>query len=472
MRFRSFSPPATESPAPASYLLALGFSFATAGILFIFSPWVGINKTTFALVFLLPVGISATLWSLGPSVVAALGSFFTFNFFFIEPKGSLFVHDTQDLVILAAFLCVAFMISELAARSKRNMSLAQEHERETMQLYELSATLANLDDVNKIILALLDRVVDTLQADRVEIALEPDVFQARGLGVVSRKPGLLAPLQSSNRLMGELRVWREMGPVSEREIQLVNALASQGALAIERARLAGEARKTQILEESDRLKSSLLSSVSHELRTPLATVKASVSGLRSGAVEWDSEARAELLATVEEEIDHLNILVGNLLDMSRIESGSLKPQKKPNLLAEIVSAAARRVRQQAQGHEIQIHVSDELPLARMDFVQMEQVFINLLTNSLKYSPPGSLIRVLAKDAGKALEVSIQNRSMPVPEGDLERIFDKFYRINPSDQVTGSGLGLSICKGIIEAHGGKIWAENIPDGVVFKFVIPL
>jgi two-component system sensor histidine kinase KdpD len=254
---------------------------------------------------------------------------------------------------------------------------------------------------------------------------------------------------------------------------LLKIFASQSVLAIERIRLGEGARKAKILEESDRLKSSLLSSVSHELRSPLAAIKASVSSLRSGEVEWESEARTELLTTVEEEIDHLNVLVGNLLDMSRIEAGVLKPQKKPDVLAEIVGAVIGRMRPQTQKHNIVVDIPDDLPLVNVDYVQMQEVFTNLLTNSLKYSPPGSTIKIAAKPKDKQLLlVTLSNQSMPVPETDLERIFDKFYRINPSEQVTGEGLGLSICKGILEAHGGTIWAENIADGLAFNFTVPL
>lgn len=471
MHLRSFYRPINEIPGPASYFLALVLSITVTGALLLLSQWIGISKTTLALIFLLPVGISATYWGLGPGIAAALGSFFTFNFFFLEPKGSLLVHDTQDLIILVAFLLVAVTISELAGRIKRNVQLAQSHEHEALQLYELSGTLSSLSDVEKIIITLANRMMDILQADRVEISVEPNFFHTRGPNQ-SRKPDLLLPLQSFNRFMGELRIWRENDKITKKEEQLAEAFAGQGSLAIERANLSEEARKAKVLEESDRLKSSLLSSVSHELRTPLAAIKASVSSLRSGAVEWDDEARADLLATVEEEIDHLNVLVGNMLDMSRIESGSLKPQKKPNILAEIIGAATQRVRQQAQNHRIRIDVSDELPLARMDFIQIEQVIINLLSNSIKYSPIQSTIMIAAREIPKGLEVTISNHSTPIPESELERIFEKFYRLNPSERVTGTGLGLSICKGMIEAHGGKIWAENIPAGVAFKFTLPL
>jgi len=279
------------------------------------------------------------------------------------------------------------------------------------------------------------------------------------------------PLQPARGLIGEIRVWCG-GPIHENEQRLLKIFASQGALALERLRLADAARNARVIEESDRLKSSLLSSVSHELRSPLAAIKASVSSLRSGEVEWESDARVELLTTVEEEIDHLNALVGNLLDMSRIEAGALIPQKKPNMLGEIINAVRGRMRTQLQTYTLEVDASDDLPLVNVDFVQMEQVFSNLLTNSMKYSPPHSTIKITAnKKDSHLLQVRLTNQSMPVPETDLEKIFDKFYRINPSERVTGSGLGLSICKGIIEAHGGTIWAENLANELAFNFTLP-
>jgi len=228
-----------------------------------------------------------------------------------------------------------------------------------------------------------------------------------------------------------------------------------------------------VLEESDRLKSALLSSVSHELRTPLATIKAAVTSLRSGEISLDAAAQQDLQAVIEEETDHLNQLVGNLLSMSRLEAGALRPQRSWNVLAEIVNTVLRRMQPDIKNHRLVVSVSEDLPLVPVDFTLMEQVFTNLVSNSIKYSPAGSLIRIQAQLLAKqSLLVQVSNQGPPVPVQHLERIFDKFYRITAADRVTGTGLGLSICKGIIEAHGGRIWAENLTDGFVFKFTLPL
>ncbi len=461
-------------PPPAASLFALALSAATTGALIGLSRLQGINKTTIALTLMLPVGISATVWGLAAGIVAATASFLAFNYFFILPLHTLVVHDSQDLVILAAFLFVAVTISELAARVKRNLEAAQAHEREAVQLYELSTTLAGLSDENAIATALLERVIDTFQADRVEIVIEAPpqpATLARGMAF-KRKPDLLTPLQTARGLLGEIRIWREAAQIQPGEERLLEAFASQCVLAIERARLSEQARRAKVLAESDRFKSSLLSSVSHELRTPLATVKAAVSSLKTGDVEWDSEARTDLLAAVEEEVDHLNILVGNLLDISRIESGSLQPDKKPNSLRDIALAALGRLKEQAKNHTVILEIQEEFPLVNVDFVQMQQVFTNLLTNSLKYAPPGSEIRISSRQAAQSAMVTLTNHGPNLPPDQLERIFDKFYRTDASSRVTGTGLGLSICKGILEAHAGRIWAENLPDGMAFHFRIPL
>ncbi len=467
-----------DLPAPAAYLLALVFSFTTTGVLLLLSSFEPINKTTIALVFLLPVGLSATLWGLMPGIAAALASFLAFNYYFLEPIHSLTIHESEDLVILAAFLGVTVVISELVGRIRRNLADTTDREREALHLYEFSSLLAASQNERSAAQALLDKIDQAIKPIRIEVLIEnsPEpILLAKGPSLPSMaavKP-LVEPLQTARGLMGEIRLWQKDRPLSDTQEHLLKIFASQGVLAIERLRLAEAARETKILEESDRLKSSLLSSVSHELRSPLAAIKASVSSLRAGEVEWESEARADLLATVEEEIDHLNVLVGNLLDMSRIEAGALKPQKKPDMLGEIVSAVSGRMRTLLQNHQLVVDVPEDLPLVNVDFIQIQQVFTNLLNNSLKYSPAGSTIRITATPReAHDLHVRLANQSMPVPETDLNRIFDKFYRINPSERVTGSGLGLSICKGIIEAHGGTIWAENLPDGFAFNFTLPL
>jgi two-component system, OmpR family, sensor histidine kinase KdpD len=179
-----------------------------------------------------------------------------------------------------------------------------------------------------------------------------------------------------------------------------------------------------------------------------------------------------LVAAIDDEADHLNMLVGNLLDMSRIESGALKPKREWNILPEIVGSVLARMKHLAVEHKIEVDVPENLPLVPVDYVQMEQVFTNLVSNSLKYAPAHTIIRINARVEEESIHVQVSNQGPQVLPEDLGRIFDKFYRITAADRVTGTGLGLSICKGIIEAHGGNIWAENVSDGLAFNFTLPL
>jgi two-component system sensor histidine kinase KdpD len=253
----------------------------------------------------------------------------------------------------------------------------------------------------------------------------------------------------------------------------LRAFASQTSLVLEKVHLADAERRAQLLQESDDLKSTLLSSVSHELRTPLSTIKASVSSLRSGEIDWNSDARKELLSAVEEETDHLNQLVGNLLDMSRIDMGALHPNQKSNVLREILNGTIRRMRQQLARHILTINIPENLPLVYVDYSQLDQVFGNLLSNSAKYAPEKTRITVKAFPLqSNLIQVQVINQGPPVAEEHLTRIFDKFYRVTDAELIPGTGLGLSICKGIIEAHQGKIWAENGKDGFTFNFTIPV
>jgi two-component system, OmpR family, sensor histidine kinase KdpD len=463
-----------------------------------------------ALLYLLPVVISTTYGGLGPGVVSALSAFLGFNFLFIQPYYSLRVHHTQDLLALMVFLIVATVTSELVGRAQSSMAAANAREREAIWLYELSTALAGSIEDQTIVRVLAEQCQRTFKTTSVQINLEHTntrealVFTIpEGFPSPESKPLRIVPLETARGLLGEICIWREASPksilgmgvpgmgapgidapgmgssrmngsgMSNAEERLLRTYASQGALALERARLAQTVTHARVLEESDRLKSALLSSVSHELRTPLATIKAAVTSLRSGEANLDAASQQDLLAAIEEETDHLNQLVGNLLNMSRLEAGALHPQPSWNVLSEIVYSVLRHMQQDVKKHRLEVNVSEDLPLVPVDFTLMEQVFTNLISNSAKYSPEGSLIRIQARlGDNQNLLVQVSNQGPPVLEANLERIFDKFYRVTAADKVTGTGLGLSICKGIIEAHGGRIWARNLEKGFAFLFTLPL
>jgi two-component system sensor histidine kinase KdpD len=434
-----------------------------------------LDTTLVALLYLIPLGMLTAFWGLGPGITSALITFLAFNFFFIEPYFTFTVHRPADVVILIVFLIVAVVINQLVARAQAGLAAAMAREREATQLYELSTALTGLHDEHAVTQILAKQVHAVSQCEHAELDItgaQSFIIQVPENSPPTRMPELIVPIQAACGALGEIRLWRIAPALSLSEKRVLKTFASQGALALERARLAHAESRARILEESDALKSAILSSVSHELRTPLSTIKAAASSLRGKDVSWDTPARADLIEAIDDEADHLNMLVGNLLDMSRIESGALKPKREWNILSEIVGGVLVRMRRLTVEHQIEVDLPESLPLAPVDYVQMEQVFTNLVSNSVKYAPAHSVIGIRARLENETIRVQISNRGPQVPLDHLERIFDKFYRITAVDQVTGTGLGLSICKGIIEAHGGRIWAENAPNGLVFNFTLPL
>ena len=441
----------------------------------LFEPFVAVQYI--ALLFLLPVMVSTMFFGLSAGILAAFISFLAFNYYFIPPLNTLLVHRSQDLITLTIFLIVAIVISQLLGRSKKAVQIAREREHEAKCMYQLISALAGLTDVSSIARVLAEQTLSSLSVQQVEIIIykwtdEPEIKKALPQPRVQNNlPNSVISMVTARNEEGEIRIWHKSAFISEAQLRILTTFSDQGALAIERAHLIKGENKSHILEESDKLKTSLLNSVSHELRSPLAAIKASVSSLRVGAVPWDSDARVELLTTVEEETDKLNLLVGNLLDMSRIEAGALNPQKKWNSIPEIVSSVVARMRSNLLDHTLVYNFPNDLPLVPSDFVMMEQVFTNLISNSVKYAPVHTKILISAEEQEEFILLKVTNQSSPVPEEHLEHIFDKFHRITQADKVTGTGLGLSICKGIIEAHGGRIWAENSKEGFCFLFTLP-
>ena len=461
------------------YLIVILLVGGSAGILIPFQNQ--LNSTTVALIFLIPVLICTTWWGFGPGIISAILTFLIYNFFFLPPYLTFTVRDSQDIVALGIFLVIAILISQLVGRSKKNLDLAIAREQELSRLYELSLSLTGVNNPGEVSDVVARKVAETIQACAAEVSIIANsnekafrVFADGCENEINQTPSEVFPLETGRGLIGEIRLWKNNSSLTSSETRLMQAFSAQGALALERAFLAQAESHAKVVEESDRLKSALLSSVSHELRTPLATIKAFVTSLLSEQVSWDGAERKELLMAMNEETDHLNHLVGNLLDMSRIEAGAMKPNRKWNLLSEIVEAAVARMRTVLSNYQVMVDIPEDLPLIPVDYMQIEQVFINLFSNSAKYSPKGSAIRVHARSTieENVLLVQVSNQGPSVEQEHLDQIFTKFYRVTNSEKVSGTGLGLSICKGIIEAHGGRIWAENLPDEFAIKFTLPL
>jgi two-component system sensor histidine kinase KdpD len=279
----------------------------------------------------------------------------------------------------------------------------------------------------------------------------------------------------SDRTLGVVRVWeRPQAPFDQEARRLLDALARQAALAVERTRLVAEATRLQLVAESDRLKSALLHSISHDLRTPLVAIKGAASTLRDDSVAWNHDAEEALLETIESEADRLNRLVRNLLDMTRIEAGTRLPPKELALFEDVLGPVLRRLRPTLDGHPISLDLAEDLPFVSMAIPQIDQVLTNLLENAAKYAPPGTPITITALIVDDTLQVSVADQGPGIPADERERIFDRFYRLSgPETSSGGAGLGLAICKYWIEAHGGQIWTHPRPGGgAVFTFSLPL
>lgn len=464
------------------HLAAVVMVAATTVPLFLLREY--LSASTLSLLYLIPVLMSTTLLGLSPGLLAGFFAFLAFNYFFLVPYYTFVVNETQDFFALVIFFFVAALISQLVGRAKRNLAAAEAREEEMAQLYELNRALASVTGVDEILQELADQTLATFRGEYVQVeaaseeqgersdSLPAPITAQAGVPISSFSPQVVVPLHTARGKLGEIRLWRPKSLLHVEELML-QTFAAQGALAVERGQLAQAKTRAHVLEESDRLKSVLLSSVSHELRTPLATIKAAVTSLLEKNVVWKPEARDDLMAVIDEESDHLNHLVGNLLDMTRIEAGALQPNKQWNILSEIIHRVVTLLHRSLGDHKVVVEAPDHLPLAPVDDVQMEQVFHNLFSNSIKYAPPGSTINVRVwADGRENMHVQVTNQGPAVPLEHLDNIFDKFYRVQYAEKVSGTGLGLSICKGIIEAHGGKIWAENQPEGFAFRFSIPL
>jgi two-component system sensor histidine kinase KdpD len=463
-----------------SYLYQFLFSvllvFLLTWVLVVFQS--SLSTPVIALLFLLPVVIAAGYFSITGGIAASITSFLAFNYYFIPPLHTFAVHQTRDLLALIVFLVVAVIISQSLSQAKIGLITAVNRERETTILYEFNVSLAGSIREKEIVEIIGKKIIEHFPVEKITITFKPvqkpleRFIYSEVKREIKREAEVILPISGGLNSRGEIKVW-EKEELDQPQLRLLRAFASQATLVLEKAYLASMENRAKLLEESDRLKSTLLSSVSHELRTPLSTIKASVSSLRSGEIDWDSEARKELLTAVEEESDHLNQLVGNLLDMSRIEMGALNPNQKSYPLREILSGTIRRMKQALSSHELIINIPEDLPLVYVDFSQLDQVFSNLLSNSAKYAPENTRITVNASvESYNLVKVQVINEGPPVAEEHLRRIFDKFYRVTDAAMVTGTGLGLSICKGIIEAHNGKIWAENGKEGFTFNFTIPV
>ena len=459
------------------------------------------DRLNLAMVYLLGVVFVATRYGRGPSVLAAVLSVAVFDFFFIPPHLTFAVSDAQYLVSFAVMLVVGLLVSTLAARVRDAAEFARQRERRTQALYALVRELLGPRQPREIAAVAARHVAELMRCETVVLlpaasgpGLEPageavpafardprelavarwafDHRQPAGADTDTLPAGavLYEPLAAGEDSLGVLAIRLEpaLRPLPPDQRELVGALARQIAGPLERARLADRADAARLAAESERLRSTLLSSVSHDLRTPLAAITGAASGL---LVEPPPapELRFELASTVLDEAQRLNRLVGNLLDMTRLEAGTLEPKRDWHSLEELIGSAIARVEGYARGCRFAAEVAPELPLVPIDAVLVEQALVNLLENAVRHGGVG-VVRVAARRDGAEALVEVTDEGPGLPADGEERVFDKFYRAAGGP---GAGLGLAIARAIVTAHGGRIWAENLtPRGAAFRFTLPL
>ena len=411
--------------------------------------------------------------------------------------------DTQYVITFAVLFVISLIISSLTARVREQAESAISREAQTSALYNLGRDLTSTTDlkqVTEIITLHLSQAFDrdvaiflpenkqlltfasspNYEPDENELAVAAWAFEhdepaGRGTDTLPAASLRCLPLKTANNIIGVLGIRpKDSGSfLTPEQRQTLSAFANQAALAIERASLVEQARQAELLQATEKLQTALLNSISHDLRTPLVAITGALTSLDEQDESLNDEYRRSLVGTAREEADRLNRLVGNLLSMTRIESGAIKLHREPGDIQDVIGTALEQLGSRVAEHEIKVSVPDDFPLVPIDFTLVVQVVVNLLDNAVKYSPKDSTIEVSASLLDDKARLQIADRGVGIPPEDLPRVFDKFYRVQRPESVSGTGLGLSISKGIVEAHHGSIYARNRDGGgTIVSVELPL
>ncbi len=477
------------------YAMVLGLTAGATVIGLLLDPLLGLDN--FAVLYLLAVLISAVRAGLWPAIFSSLVGAVCFNFFFTEPRYTLVMERHQDIITLVVFLIVAVLTGRLGGQLRSQMDALRKTARRNANLNEFVRRVAGALEQGPVVEAIVEHVRATLDAPCIAVIEQPTdtlrAAQARGISPdyqfreVDRAaaawcweheqpagystqtlPGsnwLFVPLSTANRVVGLLGLHlRERGrPPSAGQRRLLDALADQAAVALERVLLSAEIEQRRVTTQGEELRAALLSSVSHDLRTPLASILGAATSLQTQDDQLPREGRAELVETIVEEAERLNRFVQNLLDMTRLGYGQLAPQREWCDLRELLGRARARLRRELHAHELRVQTQADLPLAHVDPLLIEQVLVNVLDNAAKYSPPGSVIEAQLSATATTLQLRVRDHGRGIAAENRERIFDMFYRVQSQDHgPPGTGLGLAICRGILAAHGGSIRALQ-PEG---------
>jgi len=485
------------------YVFAVGVVGVCTGVAkFLFGR---VDLANLVMVYLVGVIFVATHYGQGPSILASVLAVAAFDFLFVTPYYSFSVSDTQYLITLLGMLTVAMVISHLMARVRYQARVASHRERRATVLYHMSRELSAARSEGEIVRiavrhveaefasknAILfpnenGRIVHprekpleaSLRAADLGVAqwvYDHNEMAGQGTYTLAGAQAVYFPVGAEDHAIGVLA----MRPANLRRIflpeqrQLLETFLNQIAHALERVRLAEQARTVAVEMEAERLRNSLLSSISHDLRTPLATIVGSASTLAEQDDSLRPADRHNLSRAIFEEAERMSNLIGNILDMARLDAGAVRLNRQWQILEELIGTVLNRLEQRLKGHMVSVRLPRGLPLLHVDGVLIEQVLANLLENAAKYSPPGTPVEITAEGSAFAVTVSVADRGPGIPHGQEDKLFEKFSRVHPESAQSGVGLGLAICKAIVEAHGGWIRAKNRgTGGALFTFMLPL
>lgn len=461
-----------------------------------------VDPINLVMLYLLAVVIGGVVGGTGPAALTATLGVLSFDFFLVPPYYTFAVSDTQYLLTFAALLAVALTTGTLTGRIQQQVSLSRDRENETAALFTFSKSLVGVQTLPEIASALVKCVQDSFDREAgvlVPVSGHPEIISSsddfrlddkeaaaaawtlqhgqpsgRGESNLPGVEGRYLPLTTGHGTIGVVAIHNpeRSAPLTPDRRRLLEAFTAQAAMAMERAQLHEGAQKMQLLAEADRLHTALLNSISHNLRTPLASIIGSLTTLLEEQSLLRAETRQDLVENARDAALDLNRMVTNLLDVTRLESGSLKLIRGWYEPGDVIATAIEQVRSRLSDRRVDVRAPKTLPLLFIDHTLIVQVLANLLENAAKYSPGTSPIEVAAEEKEGAVEVRVLDRGKGIAPADLERVFEKFYRAGQTEKADGVGLGLAICQGIVQLHGGQIWIRPRPDGgTVAGFTLP-
>jgi two-component system, OmpR family, sensor histidine kinase KdpD len=430
-------------------------------------------RTAVATLYVGAVALSTAVGGTLAGIAASAVSFLALNFFFTPPLRTLAISHSEDLIALVVFLVVSIVTGLLLSDALAQKSRAQRREIQTGLLNRFANRLLSGHELEVVLRDLAEGIVELFGLNRCELVTtmtEPVTVTSSNAAGEGESHEL--ELVSKGRVIGKLHIALPVsrGRLDQEELTVLRSLAGQVALALESVRLREEMKRVSLEAETNRLRAALFSGVTHDLKTPLSVITASATSLIDGS-GFSLRQQQEHLEAIRQEADHLNRVVTNLLDLSRLRAGALTPSKLPAPIDELIEAVIARLHSLLEGRDVSMDVSQTLPEVPMDVVQMDQVLTNLLENAVKFSPPGSPVRISAVGNSRVVRVTVTDRGPGIEEADRGRVFQPFER--GDGQASGTGLGLAISKAIVVAHGGRMWARaGVGGGAALTFELPV